>query len=133
MTAIQAVSIPDYQERTDPKPHTVYQIVVVLNLLEERRSGLETYLRAIVSAKDDQWREAVAFKQFLGIPIGKSQAPAPNPTHFSLMTWLDEHREIQSRLRDVRADINAREAFATQGDVNSSHKSNVAAKQKLAG
>lgn len=181
MTAIQAVSIPDYQERTDPKPHTVYQIVVVAriqpwsmwrrysefddlhtdlieatgspppaslppkhsfslfrshndkNLLEERRSGLETYLRAIVSAKDDQWREAVAFKQFLGIPIGKSQAPAPNPTHFSLMSWLDEHREIQSRLRDVRADINAREAFATQGDVNSSHKSNVAAKQKLAG
>ncbi|KAF9044774.1 hypothetical protein BDZ89DRAFT_1058874 [Hymenopellis radicata] len=49
------------------------------------------------------------------------------------MSWLDEHREIQSRLRDVRADINAREAFATQGDVNSSHKSNVAAKQKLAG
>ena len=40
-------------------------------VIEERRVGLEAYLRAIVSAKDDRWRENYAFKEFLGVPIGK--------------------------------------------------------------
>ncbi|KAK0478448.1 syntaxin [Armillaria novae-zelandiae] len=170
MTAIQQVSIVDLQERSEPKPHTVYRIEIKAHiqswsmwrrysefddlhtdlvqatgtpppaplppkhkfslfrsrtdsqLLTERRAALEIYLRAIISARDDQWREAYPFKQFLGIPIGKAAA-AKNY----------EYQEIQTRLRDVRADINRREAFSTQGDVNASHKSNVSAKQKLAG
>lgn len=181
MTAIQQVSIVDLQERSEPKPHTVYRIEIKAHiqswsmwrrysefddlhtdlvqatgtpppaplppkhkfslfrsrtdsqLLAERRAGLETYLRAIISARDDQWREAYPFKQFLGIPIGKAAAAKNVPTHFSSTSWLDEYQEIQTRLRDVRADINRREAFSTQGDVNASHKSNVSAKQKLAG
>ncbi len=71
-------------------------------LLTERRAGLETYLRAIISARDDQWREAYPFKQFLGIPIGKAAAAKNVPTHFSSTSWLDEYQEIQTRLRDVR-------------------------------
>jgi len=55
------------------------------------------------------------------------------PTQFTLASWLDEHLELQTRLRDVRADINKREALSDQGDINASHKSNVSAKQKLAG
>ncbi|KAF9069099.1 hypothetical protein BDP27DRAFT_1326013 [Rhodocollybia butyracea] len=79
-------------------------------LLEERKIGLEAYLRAIISAKEDKWREAFAFKEFLG-------------TQFTLTIGV----------RDVRADINKREAQSDQGDVSASHKSNVSAKQKLAG
>ncbi|KAG7099278.1 hypothetical protein E1B28_001137 [Marasmius oreades] len=103
-------------------------------LLEERKVGLEFYLRAIVSAKDDIWRETFAFKDFLGIPIGKQAGVIGGPpTQFSSTSWLEEQQEIQNRLRDVRADINKREALSDQGDINASHKSNVAAKQKLAG
>lgn len=101
-------------------------------VLEERKSALEAYLRAIVSAKDDRWRETHAFKEFLGIPIGKQPA-AGGSTQYSSASWLEEHEEIQGRLRDVRADINKREALSDTGDINASHQSNVAAKQKLAG
>ncbi|KAF5374893.1 hypothetical protein D9758_000222 [Tetrapyrgos nigripes] len=182
MTAIQSVHIRKYQERSEPKPHTVYQIDVEAHvrswsmwrrysefddlhieltkatgspppcplppkhkfsvfrshsdpaLLEERKAGLEAYLRAIVSAKEDKWRETFAFKDFLGVPIGRQAGVVGGPpTQFTSASWLDEHREIQSRLRDVRADINKREALSDQGDINASQKSNVSAKQKLAG
>jgi len=179
MAAIQSVAIAGYEQRTDPKAHTVYRIEVSASVrkwsmwrrysefddlhsdltaaigesppailppkhkfavflsssdpavLEERKVGLEIYLRAIVSSKDQRWREHHLFKEFLGVPVGRNAAVSP--TQFTLSSWLDEHADIQSRLRDVRADINKREALSAQGDVTASHKSNVAAKQKLAG
>lgn len=181
MTAIQAVFIRGYEERTSPKTHTVYQIDIQANvrswqmwrrysefddlhteltkatgspppcplppkhkfsllrshsdakLLEERRTGLEAYLRAIVSSRDDKWRDTFAFKDFLGVPIGKQGTDGADPTSFTSATWLDEHAELQARLRDVWADINKRDALSDRGDVSSAHKSNVAAKAKLAG
>lgn len=46
--------------------------------IEERRAGLELYLRAIVSARDDQWRVHPAFLEFLQVPIPEeSNANAP--------------------------------------------------------
>ena len=119
MTAIQAVFIRGYEERTSPKPHTVYRIDIQahvrswqmwrrysefddlhgeltkevgaappcalppkhkfsilrsktdVKILEERRTGLETYLRAIVGAKDGRWRDTYAFRTFLGVPVGR--------------------------------------------------------------
>lgn len=182
MTTIQAVHIIGHEERTEPKPHTVYRIEVKANvfqswsmwrrysefddlhteltksagspppgplppkhkfsilrshsdakLLEERKNGLEIYLRAIVSAKEDKWRETYAFKEFLGVPAGRQGAAAGPPTQFTSASWLDEHIELQTRLRDVRADIHKREALSDQGDIAASHKSNVSAKRKLAG
>ncbi|KAG6842605.1 hypothetical protein C0991_000131 [Blastosporella zonata] len=105
--------------RTDPK------------LLEERRTGLEAYLRAILAAKEDQWRESFAFKDFLGVPVSR-QGGGP-PTSFTSATWLDEHIELQTRIRAVRADVNKRDALSDRGDVGASHKANVTAKAKLAG
>lgn len=182
MTAIQAIYVKGYEERSSPKPHTVYRIEVVAHvrswpmwrrysefdelhveltkstgaeppaplppkhkfsllrshtdpkLLEERKTGLETYLRSILSARDDKWRESYAFKEFLGVPVGRHGGVSGGlPTQFTLASWLDEHIELQARLRDVRADINKREALSDQGDISASHKSNVSAKQKLAG
>ncbi|KAG6850500.1 hypothetical protein H0H93_012501 [Arthromyces matolae] len=100
-------------------------------LLDERRLGLESYLRAILSAKEDQWRESFPFREFLGIPVSR-QGVGP-PTQFSAATWLDEHIELQTRIRTIRADINKRDALSDRGDVGGSHKANVAAKAKLAG
>ncbi|KAF8078562.1 syntaxin [Lyophyllum atratum] len=174
MTAIQAVYIRGHEERTTPKPHTVYRIEIQAHVrswqmwrrysefddlhteitksvgsppaslppkhkfslmrsrtdtkvLEERRTGLEEYLRAIISAKEEKWRESFAFKDFLGVPRG------PAATQFTSSTWLDEHIEIQTRMRAVRADINKRDALSDRGDVGASHQANVSAKAKLAG
>ncbi|KIY72806.1 syntaxin [Cylindrobasidium torrendii FP15055 ss-10] len=180
MTAIQSVSISGFEDRKDPKPHTVYRILVTARaqpwsmwhrysdfeelhddlieatgspppaplppkhrfslfrshadagLLNERQTGLEAYLRAIVGAKEDIWREAYPFKQFLGVPMSKAQTEKSTAV-FSSNSWLDEHSGIQTRLREVRAEINRREAFSSQGDVNASHRANVAAKKGLAG
>ncbi|KAJ7597097.1 hypothetical protein C8J56DRAFT_1107360 [Mycena floridula] len=176
-----AISISGYEERTSPKPHTVYAITVKAHvrswqmwrrysefddlhseitratgseppnplppkhkfsilrshsdpkLLEERRIGLELFLRGILSSKDDKWRETYAFKEFLGVPIGRQGTIGGGTTQFTMASWLDEHIDLQNRLRDVRAEINKREALSDQGDVSASHKSNVSAKQKLAG
>ncbi|KAF9180464.1 hypothetical protein BGZ51_006037 [Haplosporangium sp. Z 767] len=43
-------------------------------LLEERRAGLETYLRGILSHRDDRWRLTHEWNDFLAIPVGRSQA-----------------------------------------------------------
>lgn len=48
-------------------------------LLEERRQGLEQYLRAIVASPQDRWREAEAFRDFVELPrreSAKSLMPA---------------------------------------------------------
>ena len=178
MTAMQAVYVRGHEERSDPKPHTVYRIEVQASvrswqmwrrysefdelnteltkltgseppatlpskhifsfrkngptILEERRAGLETYLRAIVSSKDSQWRDTTAFKEFLGVPTGKfSGGEGGSASQFTLSSWLDEQADLQTLVRDIRADINKRNALADMGDVSGSHISNVQAKKKL--
>ncbi|KAI0094673.1 syntaxin [Irpex rosettiformis] len=184
-TIIQAIYIRGTEERTTPKPHTVYRIEIQASvrswhmwrrysefvdlhteltkstssppptelppkrsmlspfrshsnptLIEERRAGLELYLRGILSAKEEKWRESYAFREFLGIPAGKvhpdSGSLGAGPSQFTSASWLDEHTELQTRIRDVRADINKRDALSDRGDVSGSHQSNVQAKKKLA-
>ncbi len=181
MTTIQAIHIRGWEDRPEPKPHTVYRIEIQASvrswqmwrrysefadlhieltkscrapppaplppkhalkmfrsssnptLLEERRVGLETYLRAILASKEDVWRESFAFRDFLGVPVGKQEAGASSSGQFTASSWLDEHQDIQARVRDVRADINRRDALSDSGDVSGSHTANVQAKKKLAG
>lgn len=101
-------------------------------LIGQRRVGLETYLRAILSAKEDKWRESYAFRDFLGVPVGKQALEGGSNTQFSSASWLDEHLELQSRIRDIRADINRRDTLSDRGDVHASHSVNVQAKKRLA-
>ncbi|KAI0348096.1 Phox-like protein [Trametopsis cervina] len=183
-TLIQAIYIRGHEERTSPKPHTVYRIDIQASvrswqmwrrysefvdlhtelvkstgsappaelppkhstlglfrshtnpaLIEERRIGLERYLRAILSTHEEKWRESYAFREFLGVPVGKAQAEgglAGGSTQFTSASWLDEHTELQTRIRDVRADINKRDALSDRGDVSGSQQANVQAKKKLA-
>lgn len=100
-------------------------------IIEERRVGLESYLRAIISSKDSQWRDAFVFKDFLGVPVGKLNGDGSS-NQFTSSSWLDEQADLQTLVRDIRADINKRDALAVQGDVSASHTSNVQAKKKLA-
>ncbi|KAH9898461.1 syntaxin [Cubamyces lactineus] len=181
-TVIQAIHIPSWEERTQPKPHVVYRIEIRASvrswqmwrrysefadlhveltkstgaappaplppkhtlalfrsntnpaLLEERRAALETYLRAILAARDDRWRESFAFRDFLGVPVGKQAAhDVGGPSQFTSSSWLDEHQDLQACVRDVRADINRRDALSDSNDISGSHQANVQAKKKLAG
>ncbi|KAH8102605.1 syntaxin [Cristinia sonorae] len=187
MTTIQAVYIRGYEDRPEPKPHTVFRIEIQASvrkwqmwrrysefvdlhteltkstgspppaqlppkhtmtmtmsrwrsaspdLMEERRAGLELYLRAIVSAKEEKWRESFVFRDFLGVPVGKSQAGVDASglsSQFTSTSWLDEHNDLQTRIRDIRADVNRRDALSDRGDVSGSHQANVQAKKKLGG
>lgn len=101
-------------------------------VLDERRAGLERYLRAILGARDDRWRDAFAFRDFLGVPVGKAPADGGGAAPLTSSAWLDEHTDLQARIRDVRADVNKRDALADMGDVGGSHQANVQAKKKLA-
>lgn len=108
-------------------------------LLEERRAGLEAYLRAIVAAKDSRWLDAFAFQDFLGVPMGKQAVGGGDDGGpgagggFTSSTWLDEHMDVQALVRDIRADANRRDALSERGDVAQAHATNVRAKKKLAG
>lgn len=184
---IQSIQIPGYEDRTSPKPHTVYRIVIHASVREwtmwrrysefddlhtelskstgspppaelppkhslslfrsrnnttvlaERKAGLETYLRAILSAKEDKWRECYTFKDFLGIPIGKHAVIEGGATSgsssnaYTFSSWLDEHVELQATIRTVRADINKRDALSDKGDISGSHQANLQGKKKLLG
>lgn len=179
-TAIQAIYIRGYEERAEPKPHTVYRIEIQASvrswqmwrryseftdlhteltkstgspppaelppkhslsmfrshnnptILEERRQGLEQYLRAVISSKDDRWRESFAFRDFLGVPVGKGDNTSGGFSQFTSSSWLDEHTDLQTRIRDVRADINKRDALSDSGDITGSNQANAQAKKKLA-
>jgi regulator of vacuolar morphogenesis len=109
-------------------------------LIKERVEGLEKYLRAIVASKDDKWRESFAFKEFLSMPIGKGGISSTDDTKggsaslntFTSASWLDEQSDLQGVVRDIRADLNKRDALADRADVTGSHTSGLEAKKKLA-
>ena len=100
--------------------------------IKEREEGLELYLRAIISARDDRWRESYEFKNFLGIPITRRDGVEGGaPLQFTSSTWLDEHNELRNMVSDIRADVNKRDTFLDRGDTSSAHETNVHAKKKL--
>lgn len=67
------------------------------------------------------------------MPIGKASGfDAGSTSQFTYASWLDEHAELQSRIRDIRADINKRDALSDKGDISAAHTANVQAKKKLA-
>jgi regulator of vacuolar morphogenesis len=45
-------------------------------MLQQRRTGLETYLRAIVSSQDPTWRESDEFRAFIELPKDHGSASA---------------------------------------------------------
>ncbi|CAG7848049.1 SubName: Full=Related to syntaxin {ECO:0000313/EMBL:CCA71820.1} [Serendipita indica DSM 11827] len=104
-------------------------------LIQERKAGLETYLRAIIASKDSQWRDNAAFRQFLGVPTSKYQeaqaAKSVGPV-FSTASWIEEHSELQTLARNVRASLNKRDSLWDSGDTRASSSSNIQAKRQLA-
>ncbi|KAH8668550.1 Phox homologous domain-containing protein [Xylariales sp. PMI_506] len=89
-------------------------------LTEDRRRGLESYLRAIAESPDRRWRDTPTWRQFLQLPglnsAGNSAASVRAGTGFGIPnrdaanvaaaqdpgTWLDLHKEMKGELQEAR-------------------------------
>ncbi|KAI9822037.1 MAG: hypothetical protein M1832_003209 [Thelocarpon impressellum] len=113
-------------------------------LTEERRKGLEAYLRAINESEDGRWRSTSAWRGFLNLPSSAASAnssSAASSLHGSMMSpagggapitdsavWLDCHRDLKTQLHDARLHLQRRDQAETaQGQ----HESSAAAKRCL--
>ncbi|KAI0020871.1 Phox-like protein [Xylariomycetidae sp. FL0641] len=87
-------------------------------LIEERRRGLEAYLRAIAESPDRRWRDTPAWRTFLNLPASNSAGNSaasvrggygkPNRDAANAAaaqdpgTWLDLHGEMKRDLQEAR-------------------------------
>lgn len=115
-----------------PGKHWFKSTVSSPELTEDRRRGLETYLRAIAESPDRRWRDTTAWRQFLTLPPtsggsaasssgiegrvpainlnGSNSAAAEDPT-----TWTDLQREMKGHLHEARLQLARRDAASDSG------------------
>lgn len=111
-----------------PLPGKRYFVHTVSNPThrEERRQGLERYIRAINEAEDSKWRDSPLWRSFLNLPTGITAttsrgaslhaavsgpaaidgkaAPITDPT-----MWLDCFRDVKTHLHDARLYLTRRD------------------------
>ncbi|TEA14196.1 Vacuolar morphogenesis protein 7-like protein [Colletotrichum sidae] len=111
-------------------------------LTEQRRQGLEAYLRAVAETPDRRWRDTSAWRSFLNLPstggstntssasahglITSGRAGAADPT-----TWLDLHREMKANLHEARLSLSRRDAAAENNNTTAAAEAGAAAKKAL--
>ena len=104
-------------------------------LTEQRRAGLERYLRAVAENPDRRWRDAPAWRAFLNLPAAPSaggsasgvsveaRVPAIGLRDANLAaasdpaTWVDLHKEMKRELGVARAALARREHALAEGEV----------------
>jgi regulator of vacuolar morphogenesis len=119
-----------------PGKHWLKSTLSSPELTEDRRRGLETYLRAIAESPDRRWRDTPAWRHFLNLPStsgggsaasssgmgaegrvpainlhGGNAAAANDPT-----TWTDLHREMKGHLHEARLQLARRDAANDSGN-----------------
>lgn len=67
--------------------------------VEDRRQGLEDYLRTLLRCKDDRWRTTSIWQDFLVLPTKTSVVE---------FDWLDEHDQLKILIRDIRSLVHMR-------------------------
>lgn len=93
--------------------------------IDERRRGLEAYLRAILSSRDDRWRQTDLWRDFLGMPKGRGV------NTFTSESWLDEYNGLMAVTRDVRSLVNKRSTHIARNEISAAHNCTVQAKKQL--
>lgn len=96
--------------------------------IEERRRGLEDYLRGILSSRDDRWRLTDIWKDFLAIPTGRSLDAS---TTYTSESWLDEYTAMSQTTREIRSLINKKSTHMARNEISASHNCTVQAKKLL--
>jgi len=112
-------------------------------LTEDRRKGLENYLRTINEIDDSRWRTTSVWRTFLNLPSsfadktsskggafysvlsspGAGGAPITDP-----VVWLDCHRDLKTQLHDARLNLTNRDQASTP---QKQHEASAAAKSCL--
>jgi regulator of vacuolar morphogenesis len=110
-------------------------------LTEERRKGLEAYLKGIEDqSTESTWRNSAVYKQFLGFSTSTSSAgrkasvleeealgPAARQS-MSSSQWLDLHNELKSHIQNARLALSKRESAQS---TTLAHESSAQAKKWL--
>ncbi|KAK8022748.1 vacuolar morphogenesis 7 like [Apiospora rasikravindrae] len=94
-------------------------------LTEERRRGLETYMRGIAESPDRRWRDTPAWRTFLNLPNSASNSAASvragggfgipnrdaarNAGAQDPGTWLDLHKEMKAEFQEARRCLSRRD------------------------
>jgi regulator of vacuolar morphogenesis len=94
--------------------------------VEERRKGLEAYLRTINGGDNDRWRNTSAWRSFLNLPSNTSSKSSLASTLHSAIVgsgsgtpitdpvvWLDHYRDLKSQLHDARLALTRRDQAST--------------------
>jgi len=105
-------------------------------LTENRRAGLESYLRAIAESPDRRWRDTPVWRAFLNLPSsGGGGASSASVSGVSIEgripaiglrdaniaaasdphTWLDLHREMKAALHEARVALGRRDNATENG------------------
>lgn len=98
-------------------------------LAEERRKGLQAYLKGIIEAEDARWRSSAAWRGFLNLPAGGSTLGANGVLSTTSAAkrpgsggggagggaadpneWLDVHRDLKTQIQSARQLLKQREA-----------------------
>ncbi|KAF7879410.1 hypothetical protein EAF04_000606 [Stromatinia cepivora] len=99
-------------------------------LTEDRRRGLETYLRSIAENPDRRWRETSIWRQFLNLPSSSGNGSLSSAREGLIaanqrgvggnaevmadpQVWLDVHRELKAQLHDARLFLGRRDGANT--------------------
>lgn len=112
--------------------------------VEERRQGLEAYLRAIAESGDGRWRNTSVWRQFLNLPSASTAASSTrSEAHYAVTgvgstegggrnldasSWLDVFREAKQCLHDARLWLGKRDAAGTS---KGEHEAGAGAKKCL--
>ncbi|KAI8638377.1 Phox homologous domain-containing protein [Parasitella parasitica] len=107
--------------------------------VEDRRQGLEDYLRTLLSCRDDRWRKTDIWDDFLALPdLQNSAGSSPISSHtkkkepvVTFGSWLDEHDDLLIISREIRSLINSRNAHTSQQEVSDAMQCEVKAKKGL--
>lgn len=105
--------------------------------IEERRRGLEEFLRTILGCRDDRWRKTDIWNDFLALPAATSPVVSATSTlvedqgQITIGSWLDEYDQLFNLTRDIRSFINSRNAHQSQQEVSDAMQCEVKAKKGL--
>ncbi|GAA5998311.1 Vam7p [Rhodotorula paludigena] len=83
--------------------------------LDERRQGLERWLRAILADRDPRWRSSRAFKDFLAAPPqgdadGAADGATATARDWTAGAWTAEHAALEGLVRQLRTTLDRRDA-----------------------
>ncbi|KAF4119298.1 regulator of vacuolar morphogenesis [Geosmithia morbida] len=122
-----------------PGKHWLKSTVTSPQLAEQRRVGLERYLRVIAESPDRRWRDTAGWRGFLNLPnssgssavsaggtVGNAAAGAADPH-----TWLDVQRELKGCLQDARQSLSRRDGALDSADSSAAIEAGASAKRAL--